>query len=150
MVIFILFYSSVITNLWESSSTWTSRNCHSGLCCLVTTGQKKSKYLAVSNFRVPVGVGSEDSAQSRDSCVTLKCRVLWQRAVQVSFNLVCSQSACAQRLFNQLSVIAGVSGHVVHGSYRDTNHSPSKNSSCADPAPPFSTGLFMLSEHLST
>ena len=78
----------------------------------------KIKYLAVSNFGVPGSIGGEDSAQSRDSRVALKGWVLGERAVQVSFNLVGSQSARAQRLFNQLRVIAGVSGHVVYSSCR--------------------------------
>lgn len=75
---------------------------------------KKFKYLAVSNFGVPACVGSEDSAQSRNSRVALKRRVLGQRAVQIPFDLVCSQRARAQRLLHQLSVITGVSGHVVY------------------------------------
>lgn len=75
---------------------------------------KKSTHLAVSNFGVPACVGGEDSAQSRDSCVALKRRVLGQRSVQIPFDLVCSQRARAQRLLHQLGVITGVSGHVVY------------------------------------
>lgn len=81
---------------------------------------RQPEYLAVSDFWVSVGVCSEDSAQSWDSCVALKRRVFWERAVQVSFDLVCGQSAGAQRLLHQLSVVAGVSGHVVYSSCKPT------------------------------
>lgn len=47
-------------------------------------------YLAVADLRVPVCIGGEDSSQSGNSCVALKGRVLWQRAMQVPLNFICS------------------------------------------------------------
>lgn len=44
--------------------------------------------------------------------------MLWQRAMQVPLNFIGSQSARAKRLFDQLRVIPGVSGHVVDSTYR--------------------------------
>lgn len=51
--------------------------------------------------------------------------------MQVSFDLICSQCACAQRLFNKLSVIAGVSCHVVDSSY-SVKTSQWENRTCSD------------------
>lgn len=76
----------------------------------------EERHLAVADLGVPGGVGSEDSAQSRDASVALKGGVFWQRAVQVSLDLIRGQRACAQGLFDQLGVVTRVSGHVVHSS----------------------------------
>ena len=70
--------------------------------------------------------------------------MLWQRAVQVSLYFICGQSARAQRLFHQLGVIAGVSGHVVHGSCRVRTTVSPETHAAQIPAP----AMFYLIIHI--
>lgn len=77
-------------------------------------------YLAVTDFRVSVRIGSQDSAQGRDSCVALECWVLGERAMQISLNLITCQRAAAHTLLQQPAVVPGVRGHVMYSTCKHT------------------------------
>ncbi len=55
-------------------------------------------YLAVADFGVAMSVGSQDAAKSRDPGVALECWVFWERAMQISLNLITRKRAAAHTL----------------------------------------------------
>lgn len=74
-------------------------------CCGIWT-PTRLLYLTVSDFGVAVSVGGENTPQRSDASGVLEGRVVRQRAVKVSLNLLRGQAALAHRLLHQTAVVA--------------------------------------------
>lgn len=74
-------------------------------CCSIWT-PTRLLYLTVSDFGVAVSVGGEDAPQRSDAGGVLEGRVVRQRAVKVSLDLLRGQAALAHRLLHQVAVVA--------------------------------------------
>lgn len=77
-----------------------------------------TSHLAVSYFGVPVGIGCEHSPEGGDARLALEGRVLGQRAVQVTLDLLRCHAALAHGCLHQMHVIPRVRGKIRLGVWR--------------------------------
>lgn len=87
---------------------------------MLSLGPCQAPYLAVADGGVSEGIGGQHPPEGSNAELILEGRVLGHGAVQVSLDLLCGQAILPSGLLHQLSIVAGVSHHLIPGPWGDT------------------------------